>query len=148
MFSVATTIGINRWQLFNLFLAFMTYYLGFIGYKKDGLKVHESKALLKNKAQRIKASGNDVENQLVLQLDQKQLYLEPALTLKKLASELDVTPETLSMVINQKFAMSFRELINQYRVNHFKSLVLDQATDSPAILTLALDSGFNSQACT
>ena len=147
MLSVAKDIGVNRWRFFNVFLAFVTYYLGFMGYRQDGLKVHESKVLLKNKAQRIEATGGgDVEKQLLLQLNKKQVYLEPALTLKQLASELNSTPETVSMVINQKFAMSFPELINQYRVNHFKSLVLEQAVKVPVILTLALDSGFNSQA--
>jgi AraC-like DNA-binding protein len=146
-FSLAMDIQYYRWRFFNLFLAFVTYYLGFMGYRQDGLKVHESKVLLKNKSKRMLASGNDdIESKLLLKLDQQCLYLEPELTIKKLASDLSISSENLSAYINQKYKLSFRELINQYRIKHFKLLAADQSSKPVAILTMALDSGFNSQA--
>ncbi len=146
-FSLAMDVQYYRWRFFNLFLAFVTYYLGFMGYRQDGLKVHQSQTILKNKAQRLKVSDNsEITHKLVFELEQELLYLNPDLTLKKLASVLESTPESISAIINQKYGLSFRDLINQYRVNHFKTLAADQSNQATAVLTMALDSGFNSQA--
>lgn len=146
-FSLAMDIQNLRWRFFNLFLAFVTYYLGFMGYRQDGLKVHESKILLKNKSRRLLASDNEeIETQLLIKLDRECIYLEPELTLKKLATDLSISSENISAFINQKYEISFRDLINQYRVKHFKSLVGKQSNKAESILTMALDSGFNSQA--
>ena len=146
-FSLAMDIHYYRWRFFNLFLAFVTYYLGFMGYRQDGLKVHESKVRLKNKSKRMLASDSDeIENKLSIKLEQECLYLEPELSIKKLAADLSVSSENLSTFINQKYQLSFRELINQYRIKHFKALAADQSSKPLAILTMALDSGFNSQA--
>ncbi len=146
-FSLAMDVQNYRWRFFNLFLAFVTYYLGFMGYRQDGLKVHESKTLLKNKEKRMQANKDgDIEIQLMYKLNNDLVYLDSDLTLKRLAAGLGVSSEALSAVINQKFEQSFRELINQFRINHFKSLVVDQSINTTSILTMALDSGFNSQA--
>ncbi len=134
-----------RWRFFNLALAFVTYYLGFMGYKNDGLKIHLSKTNLKSLADKLSSSQiHQLEQQILDKMTQEAVYLDGSLTIKKLAAQLDVTTENLSLVINQKFAMGFRDLINQYRVDHVKQQ-LDQGTES-SMLQVALDSGFNSQA--
>ncbi|MFK8010882.1 MAG: helix-turn-helix domain-containing protein, partial [Marinicellaceae bacterium] len=149
-FSLAMDEKMYRWRFFNLFLAFVTYYLGFMGYKKDGLKVHVSKTKLESLAKKIKNSkGQDTEKLLLEKLHKESVYLDATITLKKLATDLGVTAENLSFVVNQKFEMGFRDLINSYRVKHIKKLLSANSTNShknQSILDLALDSGFNSQA--
>ncbi len=146
-FSLAMDIQYYRWRFFSLILAFLTYYLGFMGYRQDGLKVHEAQTSLANRAQKLKAGANPaIEQKLLDKLEKETVYLDPALTLKQLAADLEVPSETISIVINQKFEMSFRDLLNHYRVRHFKGLVSDCSDALPSILSLALDSGFNSQA--
>ena len=60
--------------------------------------------------------------------------------------ELGITSESLSLIVNQKFEMGFRDLINSYRVNRVKELLSENKRSALSILDLALDSGFNSQA--
>jgi AraC-like DNA-binding protein len=146
-FSVMMETPRYRWRFFNLLLAFMTYYLGFMGYKNDGLKVHLSKTNLaalakKNSSDHIQVIGKDV----LQKLEDEAIYLDSSLTLKQLATALNVTPENLSLAVNQKFAMGFRDLLNQYRVDHVKQLLNKNHQLSHSILDIALDSGFNSQA--
>lgn len=145
--SLAMDVSTYRWRFFNLFLAFVTYYLGFMGYKKDGLKIHESKTNLTTLA--IKLSNDQVakiEKQLLEKLNKEAVYLDSSLSLKQLAEDLNVTSERLSLVVNQKFQMGFRDLINTYRVNHVKKQLSEKQGTEHSILNLALDSGFNSQA--
>jgi len=144
-FSMAMDIKNYRWRFFNLFLAFVTYYLGFMGYKKDGLKVHVSKTKLESLAKKLnKSQGQDTEKLLLEKLDKESVYLDATITLKSLATDIGVTAESLSLVVNQKFEMGFRDLINTYRVKHIKKLLSTNSNHS--ILDMALDSGFNSQA--
>ncbi|MGX5202107.1 helix-turn-helix domain-containing protein [Aliikangiella sp. IMCC44632] len=136
-----------RWRFFNLFLAFMTYYLGFMGYKNDGLKVHLSQTNLTSLAKKLSQSQvQSIEQELLHKLDKEAVYLDGSLTLKQLAVELNVTSENLSLVVNQKFAMGFRDLINTYRVDRVKQQLSDNTNANISMLDLALESGFNSQA--
>lgn len=145
--SLAMDVQTQRWRFFNLFLAFVTYYLGFMGYRQDGMKVHDSKDQLSAKANRLNAADrSDVWAVLQQKMHDDQVYLDPSLTLKELAEQLGVSAEQLSLLINQKQGMGFRDWLNRCRVEHFKSLVSSQAVSAASILALALDSGFNSQA--
>ena len=69
-----------------------------------------------------------------------------SITLKKLAVDLGITSESLSLVVNQTFEMGFRDLMNTYRINHVKKLLRENTRTDLSILDIALDSGFNSQA--
>jgi AraC-like DNA-binding protein len=146
-FSLFMSQPMYRWRFFNLVLAFITYYLGFMGYKNDNLKVHLSKANLTSLAKKMSQSQIETtERRLLDKLNNQSVYLDGDLTLKQLASQLEVTTENLSLVVNQKFEMGFRDLINSYRVNHIKTLLNEARDPQKSILDLALDSGFNSQA--
>lgn len=146
-FSIAMEEPMYRWRFFNLFLAFVTYYLGFMGYKNDSLKVHLSQTSLTSLAKRLSQKQiQEIEEKLIEQLDQKAIYLDGSLTLKQLASELGVTSENLSLVVNHKFEMGFRDLLNSYRVNRVKQRLTETAGSKSSMLDIALESGFNSQA--
>jgi AraC-like DNA-binding protein len=146
-FSLAMEEPMYRWRFFNLFFAFMTYYLGFVGYKKEGLSVHLSKSKLTSLANKLsKGQEQKIEKTLLEKLDKEAVYLDSSITLKQLATDLEVTSESLSLVINQTFEMGFRDLINSYRVTHIKKQLKKMKNPSLSILELALDSGFNSQA--
>jgi len=145
-FSLAMEESSNRWRFFNLLVAFVTYYIGFMGYKNDNLKIHDSKESLRSLSSQLNSNHYQKTASLLRKkLEDEAVYLDNELTLKDLAETLEVTPESLSRVINHSFEVSFRELINQYRVNHVKKL-LKETNDEHSILDLALASGFNSQA--
>ena len=135
----------DRWKVFHLFQAFVTYYLGFMGYQQDGLKIHEAQINLDHKSKKMSHSRvSEIQQALLRLFESDQIYLNADLTQKGLAKRLGVTAESLSLVVNQKFELSFRDLVNRYRVEQVKSQML-QFNDR-SILDLAMDAGFNSQA--
>ncbi len=81
-------------------------------------------------------------------LDQKlnidQCFLDPELSLSRLAADLDVSTNALSQVINSFYQQSFTDLINQHRVEQAKAVLADPEKRLEKVATIAFDSGFNS----
>lgn len=75
-----------------------------------------------------------------------QLFLRPELSLKEFAAHLQLSTRETSRLINQGLQMSFIDFVNQYRVNHFKSIVTQDNVQHLSLLGIALESGFNSKA--
>lgn len=65
--------------------------------------------------------------------------------MRQVAERLAVNSGFLSQVINSRFNKSFRELINEYRIEEVKRQLLDNQQQA-SILSLALEAGFNSEA--
>ena len=72
-------------------------------------------------------------------------FLNPALTLRSLAGQLEIHPNQLSWLINEKLGKNFNEYINQLRVERFKLLVADTSNSHISLIGLAYESGFNSK---
>jgi AraC-like DNA-binding protein len=75
----------------------------------------------------------------------KKPYLEPDLTLPKLAEMMQMTTHELSGLINNGFQKNFYHFINGYRIEEWQRLLEDSKEDSVNILGIAYDSGFNSK---
>ncbi len=145
--SLAMSEPMYRWRFFNLLVALVTYYIGFVGYKNDNLNIHSCQQNLTTISQKLSQSQLiNLEAALIEKLEQESSYLNNALTIKQLANELDTTSENLSLVINQKFGMTFRDLLNKYRVEHVKQALRHNRENPKSILDIALAAGFNSQA--
>jgi len=84
------------------------------------------------------------KDKLILMLDEKQLYLNPELSLKDLADNLLTTPKVLSQVINQSFNQKFYDLINSYRCEEVKR-ILGGPDEMVTISEAMYQSGFNSK---
>lgn len=72
-------------------------------------------------------------------------YLDPELTLPKLAESLEVSTHQLSQVINEIHQNNFFDFINQYRVEEVKRKISDEQFKNYSLLAIAFDSGFNSK---
>ena len=72
-------------------------------------------------------------------------YLNPELSLRILADELDLHPNKLSWLINEHIGKNFNEYVNTYRLEAFKQKALDPANSHLTLLGLAYESGFNSK---
>ncbi|SMO40481.1 transcriptional regulator, AraC family [Saccharicrinis carchari] len=72
-------------------------------------------------------------------------YLEPDLTLPKLAKSLNVPHHHLSQVINEVYGQNFFDFINKYRVEEVKNKIVDPQFDNYSLLGIAFESGFNSK---
>ncbi|HPF52952.1 MAG TPA: helix-turn-helix domain-containing protein [Draconibacterium sp.] len=78
-------------------------------------------------------------------IEAEKPYLDAQLSLGSLAESLDLHPNKLSYLINEKTNMNFNEFINQFRLANFKEISRDPKNSHLTILGLAYESGFNSK---
>lgn len=72
-------------------------------------------------------------------------YMEPDITLDKLAESLSIIPRDLSMLINRHFGINFYEFINKYRIEEAKKMLVDPEHKETTITDIYLAVGFNSK---
>jgi AraC-like DNA-binding protein len=89
---------------------------------------------------------NDIKKRLSKILEKDKVFLDATLNAKQLARKLSISQTNLSTVVNQAFNKNFRDLINHYRLEEFKTKLKQSNNLHLSILSLALESGFNSEA--
>ncbi len=85
------------------------------------------------------------KEKLLSHFDKEASYLNPDLSLRSLADQLDIHPNQLSWLLNESLGKNFNEFINHYRVEAFKHIAKDPAKSHITVLGLAYESGFNSK---
>ncbi|TQV77247.1 AraC family transcriptional regulator [Aliikangiella marina] len=136
------------WKVFILCNAGLVYYFGFSAYANRDLLSFETEKLSKvNPAERI---PDDVVRQIIKKIDRAikidKVYLNPQVSAQQLAKKIDVSQTNLSYVINSHYQQSFRDLINLARIEEVKEKLTNNSQSKYSILSIALDSGFNSEA--
>ncbi len=79
-------------------------------------------------------------------MDDHQLYLQPKLTVAKMAEALGLAPRQVSRAINEHQGLGFAAFVKQYRLSHAKRLLVDPDYQKAKIATIAIDSGFGNVA--
>ncbi len=136
-----------HWKLYFIYIAGFTYYLGLMAFqqKAPDLDQIEQTKQPDEADKPARAQSEALAQSFRQALEQEKMYLQPTLNLRQVAERLNVAPVTLSQAINAHFDKSFRELINDYRIQDVKVKLLD-TQNKASILSLALESGFNSEA--
>lgn len=75
----------------------------------------------------------------------EKLYLDPELGLNGLALRLDVTPNHLSMLLNDHIGKNFHDYVNSYRIEEVKERLLNPIYNNLTISSIGGDCGFNSK---
>lgn len=78
-------------------------------------------------------------------MEEERIFLDPDLTLQKLARRLKIHYNHLSRIINERFGTSFNNYLNQYRVEEAKRRLADPAEKDRNILEIMYDVGFYSK---
>lgn len=71
-----------------------------------------------------------------------QLFLDPALSLHKLARHVAISPSYISQTLNETIGKSFFDYVNQMRVEYAKPLIIE---GKETILAISLRAGFNAR---
>jgi len=100
-------------------------------YSKSGLKEGDALA---------------VQEKLNGLMEKEKLFLEEDLSLPKLSEKLEIHPNYLSQVINERFGKNFYDFVNAYRVEEFKRRVARPEYRRWTFFALATDCGFASKA--
>ena len=78
-------------------------------------------------------------------IKEEKPYLDPDLSLRSLAKQVDIHPNQLSWLLNESMGKNFNEFINHYRVEAFKLLSKAPSNRHLTLISLAYESGFNSK---
>ena len=101
----------------------------------DNKAKYQRSALGDDQAQRI-------AEKLQFAIQQEKVYLDPELTLYKLAAHIGVPNQYLSQTLSQSLQTTFFDYINQARIEAAKPLLQDTEN---TVLSIAMDVGFNAR---
>lgn len=115
-------------------------------FKKTIFKIDQPESAPKKKTSLLNADKSaEYATRLLAYLSENESFLNPDLSLRELASQIEIHPNHLSWLLNNNFGKNYNEFINTYRVEAFK---LNAKAPKNAHLTiegLAYESGFNSK---
>ncbi|NIR73223.1 AraC family transcriptional regulator [candidate division KSB1 bacterium] len=128
--------------------AIFVYSIGYMGLRQPeifgmairelNIKKYHRSGLTPDKAERYL-------KKLLTYMEQNKPYRNSELTLPQLASEMDIPPNHLSQIINEKLQQNFFDFINKYRVDEVKQRLANPGDNHFTILAMAFDAGFNSK---
>ncbi len=79
------------------------------------------------------------------QLEKEKAYLDDNVTLDEFATSLGFSKKHVSEIVNQSFGITFKELINRYRIEEAKRIMKDEINSDPKINQIGMRSGFNNK---
>lgn len=103
-------------------------------------------AVAKNTSLKITdALFDEVVQKITASIEIDKLYLNPSITIKELATATHFPVNTISFVLNKHWNMNVKDLMNEYRVEHAKKMLLVSSAEEIKNYAIALESGFNSE---
>ena len=82
---------------------------------------------------------------LITRLEKDHAYSDTDLTLRTLAETIDLHPNKLSWLLNEKIGKNFNDFVNGYRLKAFQEKAIDPQNAHLTLLGLAYESGFTSK---
>lgn len=133
------TVG---WYPIYIPLTILLYWLGINGY------------IISFKVYKTASKGQEITEETIQKtisslerlMKEEKLFLNPSLKLSDVIKQTNIPQKTISTVLNQHLHKSFNEYVNAYRVEEFKSRLLQENVENFTITGIALECGFNSQA--
>lgn len=135
----------------NIATVIVIYTIGYMGLRQPIIfKQPVQAAAAADRPKYEKSALDDESSKMLLQELQSLMmtetpYLDSKLSLAQLAEQLEISSNYLSQIINQQTGSNFFDYINSHRVEAAKETLADPARAKTSILTIAMDSGFNSK---
>jgi len=79
-------------------------------------------------------------------MTEEKMFLHETLSLKTLSNRINIEPNLVSYVLNNKLNRSFYDFVNEYRIEEVKKKLKDPKYAHYKLVELAYESGFNSKA--
>jgi AraC-like DNA-binding protein len=110
------------------------------------IKIHQREAVVKYQNSVLtNENASAIAARLKILMDEKKPYLDNSLKIQHLAEQLNVSTHQLSQVINSVLHQSYSDLVNRYRIEEAKKLLLDPGYKEK-ILSIAFDVGYSNKA--
>jgi AraC-like DNA-binding protein len=86
-----------------------------------------------------------IKFKIIAKLKDEEFYTEIGLTLNQFASQVDISPKLVSLVINKEFKTNFKDFLNQHRIAYAITKIEGGYLDHYTLVALGEMSGFNSR---
>ena len=111
-----------------------------------GLKHSSNSTKTQAKKKLLEEKDMEVYRKKLLNFMQDETpFLDPDLSLRTLAEQIDLSSNQLSWLLNESIGKNFNSFVNQYRMEEFKRIAKDPKNEHITIEGLAYDCGFNSK---
>jgi AraC-like DNA-binding protein len=87
----------------------------------------------------------ELADMIIKAIEKEKLFTESELSLQDLANKIRCAPHQASQAINEGLKKSFYDVINGYRVEEAKRLLIDPKNMNYTILSVGFEAGFNSK---
>ena len=134
------------WYPIYVPITFLIYWLGLKGYLHTRTNVADSVSRKTNANHVPDETVEKAVGLLTSAMQHDQLYLDPELTVEKIARHVRLPQKTVSFVLNQHLRKSFSTFVNEYRIEAVRSQLTNPANDHLTLTGIAFEYGFNSQA--
>jgi adenylate cyclase len=115
-------------------------------FKRTIFQTNQLEEVAKEKTALLDATTSaEYAKRLLANLSEHKPFLNPDLSLRKLADQIEIHPNHLSWLLNNNFGKNYNEFINAYKI---KAFILNAKDPNNAHLTIegmAYESGFNSK---
>lgn len=145
----------NLFSVVGSILSFYIFFIGYFGLRQTTVFVNVNVPVTpersNSKTSAYKNSGlneamvDQLFQKLLNHMDEQKPFLDENLSLNILAAQLDLNPNQLSQVINQKSEVNFFNFINSYRVEAVKEKLKDPTYSHYSLLAIGYECGFQSK---
>ncbi|WP_400078748.1 helix-turn-helix domain-containing protein [Winogradskyella sp. R77965] len=153
VYAVLTINGYTVGFLYHLQLLCMSIMVLFLGYSAyiqpdlfSGVYFKGNRLFKKYETSMLtKSLSIELKDQVTMLFEEEKIYRENSLTLDTLAEKLNTTRHSTSRIINENFKMNFNELVNIYRIEEAKELLLLDKKNELNIIDIVYKVGFNNK---
>ncbi len=129
------TIHVNTIVTFSLLIHFV----GYAALKETGFMKARVPQFISERQKML------LKTQLVQMLKEEKLFTDSTLSSRKLCEKLGTNNKYLSVVVNEEFNCSITSLINSYRIDEAKQMLLNSEFNHLNFLGIAISVGFNNK---
>lgn len=113
--------------------------------KEIDIVIDEFLASKENTSITVKEEENKLIEIILTNIREKELFVNPDMTIIDLSNEVKIHPKRISLLINTHLNKNFNSLINEFRIEKAKEMLIDQKYDNITIDSIGIAVGFKSK---
>ena len=139
-------VNLQIFLIFEIYLLLFLFILGYLGYFQPSFfNAPDLLGTIEKDKKYVKYNDNEELKKLTLLFEKEKIYKQPKLSLREVASRLDLPDRYVSWLINSYHHTSFSSYVNAHRVTEVINRISDPKEHNKTLLGIAMESGFNSK---
>ncbi len=130
----------------SLLFSIVLYSIGFLGFRQRYSIVNYERDIQKDNFNGNKFAGDEIRSklsaELIFLMEQEQIFRNNNLRITDICDKLKTNRSYMSSIVNSEFKTNFSDLVNKYRIDYSKKLLLEE--DCYVLDYIAEQSGFAS----